>query len=55
MTRTDRHCNHEVTIDGLTIPAGVDVGIGIGALHYDADVWPDPHKFDPQRCSHKAL
>ena len=48
-SRTDRNCIQEVTINGITIPKDMTVGIGIAALHYDAEVWPEPHKYDPER------
>ena len=50
-SRTDRNCTQECTINGLTIPKDMTVGIGIAALHYDADVWPEPHKYDPERSA----
>jgi cytochrome P450 len=32
-----------------TVPARTPVGVSIVALHHRADVYPDPHRFDPQR------
>ncbi|HEY1567714.1 MAG TPA: cytochrome P450, partial [Solirubrobacteraceae bacterium] len=32
-----------------TVPARTPVGVSIVALHHRADVYPDPHVFDPQR------
>lgn len=34
---------------GHHIPAGVDLGINAWVLHHDADVFPEPEKFYPER------
>ena len=47
--RTDRNCSRECTINGITIPKDMSVTIGIDVLHYDPEVWPEPHKYDPER------
>lgn len=36
-------------IAGHTLPAGVMVAPGIGLIHADAAVYPDPDRFDPDR------
>lgn len=34
---------------GLSLPAGVDVGVPIYAIHHHEDYVPDPFKFEPDR------
>jgi cytochrome P450 len=34
---------------GYTIPAGASVGVGIGAIHHDHDLYPEPGRFHPER------
>ena len=34
---------------GYDIPKGTQVLINIYALHYNAEMWPEPTKFDPER------
>ncbi|RNF00433.1 cytochrome p450-like protein [Trypanosoma rangeli] len=33
----------------VTIPAGCTVAVGIQAVHYRPDIWPDPQAFKPER------
>ena len=37
------------------IRKGTDINIFIYAIHHDANVFPDPEKFDPERFAEKAL
>jgi cytochrome P450 len=37
------------TVDNHFVPAGVDVGTGIYAMHHNGDFFPNPHEFDPDR------
>ncbi len=37
------------TIAGETLPQGVMIGCSIYLAHFNPDVWPDPHRFDPER------
>ncbi|KUJ06177.1 cytochrome P450 [Mollisia scopiformis] len=36
-------------IDGRSVPAGVDVGVGIYSIHHQPDYYPDPYAFRPER------
>lgn len=44
-----RTLSRPVEIAGYQLPAGVMVAPGIGLVHADPDVYPDPERFDPQR------
>jgi cytochrome P450 len=37
------------TVGGEALPPGVVVGCSIYLAHFNPDVWPDPHRFDPDR------
>lgn len=43
-----------VTVDGYHLPRGTIVLICPYALHYRADLWPEPHRFDPERFTPEA-
>jgi cytochrome P450 len=34
---------------GYEIPAGVGLGVGICAIHQDPTIYPEPHRFRPER------
>lgn len=36
-------------IDGVRIPAGSEVACSIYGVHYNADIWPEPERFEPER------
>jgi len=38
-----------VGVQRYTIPQGTTIILNIWAVHRNADVWPDPHKFMPER------
>uniref|UniRef100_A0A182MIU5 Uncharacterized protein n=1 Tax=Anopheles culicifacies TaxID=139723 RepID=A0A182MIU5_9DIPT len=44
----------DMVIDGVNIPKGMDFGILIYALHNDAELYPEPSRFDPERFSEEA-
>ena len=46
----------EYTFPGtdLTIPEGTEVHIPIMAFHFDEEIFPHPHKFDPERFTPEA-
>ncbi|XP_054759699.2 cytochrome P450 3A24-like [Lytechinus pictus] len=46
---TDRMCGETYTYNGITIPKGMQVAIGIYITHYNPDIWEDPTRFDPNR------
>jgi cytochrome P450 len=43
-----------VSVGGVDLPLGTIVLISPLALHYRADVWPDPQRFDPERFTPEA-
>ena len=49
MNRLERAVSEDITVNGITIPKGIQVGVPVVALHMDPDIWPDPEKFDPDR------
>jgi cytochrome P450 len=44
-----RRLNAELSVDGLTLPAGTDVTPAIWLTHTRADVYPEPFAFRPER------
>ncbi|XP_060072369.1 cytochrome P450 3A8-like [Ylistrum balloti] len=48
-TRTDRVCLRDTEINGIKIPAGMNISVPIYAIHHDPDNWEDPDKFIPER------
>lgn len=38
-----------LTVDGELIPAGVDLGVGIYAIHHNKTYYPEPSEFRPER------
>ncbi|PSN37158.1 Cytochrome P450 4C1 [Blattella germanica] len=44
-----RKITENVQLGDFTLPAGADIGIVAFILHRNADIYPDPLKFDPDR------
>lgn len=44
-----RMVRRPVAIGGRRLPAGVNVAPQIYLTHHRADLWPEPHRFDPER------
>lgn len=40
---------------GYTFPKGIPVFIPVYGLHYDADAWPEPYTFNPERFTKDAV
>ena len=38
-----------IDIDGIHVLQGMTVGVSVYALHHDADIFPDPYMFNPER------
>jgi len=49
--RTDRVANADYEYEGLKIKKGQVIGIPIYVLHHDAEIYPDPEEFRPERFS----
>ena len=44
-----RTSSSDLTIDGVRLPAGTDFGVGVLALHYNEELFPEPLLFRPER------
>ena len=44
-----RSATRDVVVDGLRVPAGANIIIGIYAIHHDPAWWDDLETFDPDR------
>ena len=47
--QVNRECREDYDLNGIHIPAGMEIVIPLYALHHDPDAWQDPEKFDPER------
>lgn len=48
-SRVNRVCNKPITLNGIPIEVGDLVTMPIYSLHHNADLYPDPERFDPDR------
>nr|BAV93952.1 cytochrome P450 3194A1 [Chamberlinius hualienensis] len=48
-TRLERECTSSYQLENIYIPKGTMVSIGVHAIHHDPEIYPEPHKFDPER------
>lgn len=46
---TCRVANENYEYQGITIPKGTPIYIGVASIHYDPYLWPEPEKFLPER------
>jgi cytochrome P450 family 3 subfamily A len=47
--RSDRVASNDYEFNGIKIKKGQIITVPIYALHHDADIYPDPELFDPER------
>ena len=47
--QVNRECCKDYDLNGIHIPAGMEIVIPLYALHHDPNAWQDPEKFDPER------
>uniref|UniRef100_W5NJU7 Thromboxane-A synthase n=1 Tax=Lepisosteus oculatus TaxID=7918 RepID=W5NJU7_LEPOC len=52
--RFARDAAEDCTVNGQFIPRGATVEIPVGYLHYNADYWPEPERFIPERFTAEA-
>lgn len=38
-----------IVVDGIQVPKGATVGVSVYALHHNADIFPDPYSYNPER------
>lgn len=44
-----RFADEAIEIDGKVIPKGSEILLAIGTMHRDPVLWPEPHRFKPER------
>ncbi|KAL9853865.1 thromboxane-A synthase isoform 1-T4 [Geothlypis trichas] len=52
--RFTREAAKDCVVLGQHIPAGAVIEIAVGHLHHNAEFWPDPEKFIPERFTEEA-
>ena len=50
----NRRVNKDTVINGIPIKEEMTVGIPIYGIHHDAEYWPNPDQFDPDRFTTEA-
>lgn len=57
VTVLNRICTNETTMEGtkFVIPKGIAVTIPVFGIHRDANIYPNPDKFDPERFSEENI
>ncbi|XP_035693886.1 cytochrome P450 3A11-like, partial [Branchiostoma floridae] len=53
--RFDRVCREDADINGLHIPAGMNINFPVWVIHHDPELWPEPDKFKPERFSKEEI
>ncbi|GAB6026265.1 hypothetical protein CHUAL_012471 [Chamberlinius hualienensis] len=51
--RLERLCVRDYQLGDIFIPKGCMVAAGVYAIHYDPEIYPEPHKFDPERFTYE--
>ena len=49
-TRIIRSCTEPCTVEGVRFDKGMPIIVPVFHLHRDEESWPEPEKFDPERC-----
>lgn len=50
---TTRVANEDYEYEGIRIPKGTTVFIGVSSIHNDPELWPQPEKFRPERFANE--